>query len=121
MLRERGCRDAEALARRGRTHAAGHQGEDLTLGGRQIVLRRPGAQRRAGLPTTAELLDILIGVGNGSEPDCRPPVDQSVFPASWGSLNWTQDGCMDLATGKVYGPECVDGPYGPPGFMCIRK
>ena len=72
-------------------------------------------------PTTAELLDILIGVGDGGLTDCRPPVDHGMFPGAWGSLNWTQDGCIDFATGKVSGPECVDGPYGPPGFMCIRK
>jgi hypothetical protein len=52
------------------------------------------------LPTTAELMGILIGPPKDGTPTCTPMVDRSLF--FWEARpTWTSDGCVDLATGKV--------------------
>lgn len=57
-------------------------------------------QANGRMPTTAELMGILIGPPKDGTPTCAPMVDRSLL--LWHALpTWTSDGCVDLATGKV--------------------
>jgi hypothetical protein len=66
------------------------------------------------LPTTAELLGIVIGTPVGNVSVCSPTVDQQAFQNVYAGDTRTSDGCVNLILGASKA-SCTEVT---PGFLC---